>query len=111
YKASPHPVRILGWDTDKRTGEEYWIIANSWGENWGEKGMIRWRMDKLKFNEPATALRVPRNENYIVYYSCIALGFVGTISFIATCLLMPKRFKKSDGFLLSTTPTAPTATA
>jgi cathepsin B len=35
-----HAVKIVGWgkDTD---GTEYWIVANSWNTNWGEKGFFR----------------------------------------------------------------------
>ncbi|GAA37857.2 Cathepsin B-like cysteine proteinase [Clonorchis sinensis] len=36
---SEHAIRILGW------GEEgdvpYWLIANSWNEDWGEKGYMK----------------------------------------------------------------------
>ena len=32
-----HAIKIIGWDvTDD--GVEYWLIANSWDERWGEKG-------------------------------------------------------------------------
>lgn len=34
-----HAVVILGWGEDK--GIKYWIVMNSWGEEWGDKGFFR----------------------------------------------------------------------
>lgn len=31
-----HSVKILGWGTEN--GTDYWLIANSWGTNWGRLG-------------------------------------------------------------------------
>eukprot|EP00347_Sterkiella_histriomuscorum_P003859 403362666 len=36
-----HAVKILGWG--KQGSENYWIVANSWGESWGEKGFFNIR--------------------------------------------------------------------
>ena len=38
-----HAVRIIGYGTDATTKTDFWLIANSWGPNWGEKGYFRMR--------------------------------------------------------------------
>nr|CDJ88561.1 Peptidase C1A domain containing protein [Haemonchus contortus] len=34
-----HAVKMIGWG--KENGTEYWLIANSWHDDWGEKGYFR----------------------------------------------------------------------
>jgi len=43
-----HLVVLVGYGTDRKTGEDYWLIRNSWSPRWGEKGYIR-----LKRTDPA----------------------------------------------------------
>jgi len=38
-----HAVKMLGWGVTSG-GTAYWILANSWGTNWGEDGYFRIRM-------------------------------------------------------------------
>jgi len=44
-----HAVVLEGYGTDEETGEDYWLVRNSWGVEWGENGYIR-----LKRTDPST---------------------------------------------------------
>lgn len=41
-----HVIELYGWGTDKKTGKQFWIGRNSWGEYWGEMGSFRVAMGK-----------------------------------------------------------------
>ena len=40
-----HGVALVGYGTDEETGLEYFLIKNSWGTRYGEKGYIRLGVD------------------------------------------------------------------
>jgi cathepsin B len=34
-----HAVKLFGWGVEN--GQKYWLVANSWNEDWGDKGFIK----------------------------------------------------------------------
>jgi cathepsin L len=50
-----HAVVLEGYGTDEETGQDYWLIRNSWGPIWGEEGYIRLkRVDPSTLEDPAS---------------------------------------------------------
>ena len=45
-----HAVNIVGWGIHA-TGVEYWIVQNSWGPTWGEKGYFKIAMNLLDISK------------------------------------------------------------
>jgi len=41
--AGGHAIRVVGWGEEEQGGRlvKYWIIANSWGTDWGEDGYFK----------------------------------------------------------------------
>ncbi|KAJ8709054.1 hypothetical protein PYW07_008880 [Mythimna separata] len=39
YEVGRHSVRIIGYGVED--GKDYWLVANSWGEIWGEHGFFK----------------------------------------------------------------------
>ncbi|KAI6171628.1 hypothetical protein M3Y98_00883700 [Aphelenchoides besseyi] len=43
-----HAVRLIGWGVDN--GTQYWLAANSWGVDWGDKGFFKIRRGNNECN-------------------------------------------------------------
>jgi cathepsin B len=58
-------IKIVGWgvesgsESEPNKGNKYWIVQNSWGEDWGENGYSRVSMgQELMFDQYAYSIRV-----------------------------------------------------
>ena len=56
-----HAVQLVGYGKDSDSGKYYWLVRNSWGSGWGEKGYIR--VLRTPGNEPCDYDKTPLDGN------------------------------------------------
>lgn len=61
-------IKIIGWgeesgsESEPNKGNKYWIVENTWGDDWGENGVVRISMgQELMFDQYAYAIK-PRGQ-------------------------------------------------
>lgn len=50
-KGGGHAVSLIGWGYDSQSKSQYWIVANSWGANWGENGYFKIPFNSSEINK------------------------------------------------------------
>lgn len=75
-----HAVVIVGWGVDTVKGESvrYWVVRNSWGSSWGNRGMFKMAMygddPKKKYQNRASQFEYPS-----IMTSDMGIGITGGI--------------------------------
>ncbi|KAK8401603.1 hypothetical protein O3P69_001024 [Scylla paramamosain] len=58
FEITNHVVLVVGYGADEDTGEKYWIVKNSWGNQWGEDGFFRIRRGNDECSLESMAVQV-----------------------------------------------------
>jgi len=70
---SGHAIMIIGWGRDDKN-KEFWIIQNSWGKDWGDKGCCRFAMGQCNIENNALAV-ISDTERVLSYWNNIVFDY------------------------------------
>ena len=51
-----HTVMLIGWGVEKETGMKYWIVRNSYGPGWGDRGDFKLKRGSNDFGMEANQM-------------------------------------------------------
>jgi len=75
WEKTTHAVLVVGWGTHSRHGK-YWVVQNSWGPNWGERGYFKIKrgVDHCAFESMAVAAKPVLGDDGYFAEQVTALG-------------------------------------
>jgi len=57
-----HAVKCIGWGVEG--GVAYWLLANSWGPNWGMNGYVKFKQGDCNIDAGAFACKPALNSAF-----------------------------------------------
>lgn len=92
-----HAINIVGYSSEHYDKKPYWIVRNSWGEDWGEEGYMRMAITDGAGNCGINLEPSFPNIYYMSVFNsltCLALAVFGALLsiwpiFKLTCCLTP----------------------